>query len=146
MTETPKTIEATGRCHCGDVTYEIRGPMRQVVECHCESCRRLTGSIWHATGTRLADLEILDPLQRLSWYDSSETVKRGFCGNCGSCLFFKRDGADTISITAGTLDQPTGLNLMVRIFLDDAADYATRQDLPEYPQLPPMEMFAIPEK
>ena len=33
---------ATGRCLCGAVAYEVRGPLRDVLICHCEECRR-----WH---------------------------------------------------------------------------------------------------
>ena len=122
--------------------------MRQVVECHCESCRRITGGVWHATGARLADVTIRDEDGALNWYRSSEKVERGFCAHCGSSLFFRRDGADTITITAGSLDQPTGLHLMMRIFTDNKADYAadTGDDgIPDFPEFPPMHHFAIPE-
>ncbi|MDE0941073.1 MAG: GFA family protein [Alphaproteobacteria bacterium] len=139
----------TGKCHCGRVRYEITGPVRQVVECHCESCRRLTGSVWHAIGTRLTDVSIDDAQDSLSWYRSSEKVERGFCSNCGSTMFFRRDGGDTLTITAGSLDQPTGLHLMMRIFLDEAADYApdtAGDDIPRHGTFPEMHHFAIPEE
>ncbi len=138
-----------GRCHCERVRYEITGPVRQVVECHCESCRRLTGSVWHATGARQRDVSITDDDGALHWYRSSEKVERGFCGHCGSTLFFRRDGADTITITAGSLDQPTGLKLMMRIFTDDMADYAADSSgdgIPSHAQFPEMHHFAIPEE
>ena len=138
-----------GKCHCGGVRYEITGPVRQVVECHCESCRRLTGSVWHATGARLADVTINDDGGMLNWYRSSELVERGFCRTCGSTMFFRRDGGDTITITAGTLDQPTGLKLMMRIFTDDMADYAADSSgdgIPRHGQFPEMHHFAIPEE
>ena len=139
---------ARGHCHCGRVSYGIDGPMRQVVECHCESCRRLTGSVGHATGARRADVTIRDEAGALSWYRSSELVERGFCGHCGSTLFFRRDNADTITITAGSLDQPTGLEMMMRIFTDQRADYAPApagDDIESFPSWPPMERFAIPD-
>ena len=139
----------TGKCHCGRVRYEIAGPVRPVVECHCESCRRITGSLWHATGARLADVTISDAQQALNWYRSSEHVARGFCGNCGSTMFFQRDGAETITITAGSLDQPTGLHLKMRIFTDDMADYAADSSgdgIPQHTRMPEMHHFAIPEE
>lgn len=139
----------TGKCHCGRVRYEIAGPVRQVVECHCESCRRITGSVWHATGAYQRDLTITDDTAALSWYRSSEKVERGFCGHCGSTMFFRRDGADTMTITAGTLDQPTGLHLKMRIFTEDMADYAadsSADGVPSYEGFPDMHMFAIPEE
>lgn len=138
-----------GGCHCGRVQCDITGPVRQVVECHCESCRRLTGSVWHATGARRADISIADDGGALIWYRSSEKVERGFCGHCGSTMFFRRDGADTLAITAGTLDQPTGLKLMMRIFTDEMADYAADSSgdgIPRYPEFPEMHHFDIPEE
>ncbi|MDP7548060.1 MAG: GFA family protein [Alphaproteobacteria bacterium] len=141
--------EYTGKCHCGRVRYRIAGPVRQVVECHCESCRRITGSVWHATGARQRDVTITDDDGALHWYRSSEKVERGFCGNCGASLFFRRDNVDIITITAGSLDQPTGLHLMMRIFTDDMADYAadtSGDDIPRFPEYPPMHHFAIPEE
>lgn len=139
----------TGKCHCGRVRYEIAGPVRQVVECHCETCRRITGSVWHATGARQADLTISDDDGALNWYRSSAKVERGFCSNCGSTMFFRRDGADTITITAGSLDQPTGLHMMMRIFTDETADYAADSSgdgLPRYEGFPDMHLFAIPDE
>ena len=35
---------ATGRCLCGAVTYEVRGPLRDIVLCHCVECRRWSGA------------------------------------------------------------------------------------------------------
>jgi hypothetical protein len=119
------------------------------VECHCESCRRITGSVWHATGAYRKDVTIIDEGGLLNWYRSSEKVERGFCGTCSSTMFFRRDGGDNIAIAAGTLDQPTGLNLMMRIFTDDAADYAadtSGDGIPQYPAFPDMDKFAIPEE
>ncbi len=34
---------ATGRCLCGAVRYEVDGPLREVLICHCEECRRWNG-------------------------------------------------------------------------------------------------------
>ena len=138
-----------GRCHCNRVSYEIAGPVRQVVECHCESCRRLTGSVWHAIGARRDDVTITDDDRALNWYRSSELVERGFCKHCGATMFFRRDNTDTITITAGSLDQPTGLHLMMRIFTDERADYAadtSGDNIPHYPGFPEMHHFAIPEE
>ncbi len=147
MTEISATT-ARGQCHCGRVSYSVGGPMRQVVECHCESCRRITGSVWHATGARRADVAIRDEASALTWYRSSEGVERGFCGHCGSTLFFRRDNGDTITITAGSLDQPTGLKLMMRIFTGERADYApvpVGDNIESFPSWPPMARFVIPD-
>ena len=59
----------------------------------------------------------------LAWYDSSDVARRGFCRHCGSGLFWHRKGAPRMAITAGSLDQPTGLKVVKHIFVDDKADY-----------------------
>ena len=65
----------------------------------------------------------LETSETLQWYRSSETAERGFCNRCGGNLFWKPAGRETISITAGTLDQPTGLKLRENIYTEFAGDY-----------------------
>lgn len=115
-------VRASGQCLCGSVKYEVRGPLRAIVECHCRTCRRLTGGLWHATAARRGDVTI-DDGGTLRWYRSSPPVRRGFCGNCGSSLFFDGEDRPFLAITAGTLNEPTGIKLGARIFTADAADY-----------------------
>ena len=59
----------------------------------------------------------------LKWYRSSNKARRGFCSECGSVLFWKGDGSDYTSITAGSVDGATGLKLEGHIFCDNAGDY-----------------------
>ena len=47
------------------------------------------------------------------------------CRKCGSSLFFDSEQRPTIGIAAGTVDQPSGLELVVHIFTADAADYTS---------------------
>ena len=57
--------------------------------------------------------------------------------------------SNAIAITAGSLDQPTGLKLMMRIFTDEMADYAANSGgdgIPHHGQFPDMLHFAIPEE
>ncbi len=63
---------------------------------------------------------------RLRWIDSPESnahARRGFCGECGSSLFWDAPDRATISITAGTLDAPTGLRTVKHIYTADAGDW-----------------------
>ena len=51
------------------------------------------------------------------------TARAAFCGECGASLFWRAQGRATISIAAGTLDQPTGLKTVAHIYTRDHADY-----------------------
>ena len=62
----------------------------------------------------------------LRWIDSPQSAahaRRGFCGECGSSLFWDAPDRDTISIAAGTLDGPTGLRTTMQIYTAYAGDY-----------------------
>ncbi len=139
-------LTASGRCHCGAVAYDIHGPIRHVIECHCESCRRVSGGLWHGTAAKLTDVEIHDSAGALAWYRSSEKACRGFCSKCGSSLFFRRDGGERLSIAGGSLDRPSGVRLGVRIFTGETADYGGWQsDVPTFESWPPAGFFDIPD-
>ena len=50
-----------GRCLCGAVRYAVSGPLRPVLDCHCERCRRFTGHHMAATSAARSDVTIEDP-------------------------------------------------------------------------------------
>ena len=118
---------ARGHCLCGAVQFEVRGPLRPVIYCHCSMCRRSSGHFFAATACARPDLQ-LQSAQSLRWYASSPTARRGFCENCGSQLFWDSLGADHVSILAGSLDTPTGLIGQEHIFVSEAGDYYTIDD------------------
>ncbi len=50
-------------------------------------------------------------------------MRRGFCRQCGSSLFFDPEGASRVAIAMGSLDTPTGLSLARHIFIEEKGDY-----------------------
>jgi len=114
----------SGGCLCGAVTYVVSGPLRPVIACHCRQCRKTSGHHVAATSAPRAGIEIKGTV---TWYGSSADARRGFCGTCGSNLFW--DGAgDNMSIFAGTLDDSTGLRIEGHIFCADKGEY---YDIPD---------------
>ncbi len=115
-------IRARGGCHCGAVRFEIRGPLRDVMICHCADCRRIHGHVGAHTATKWSDLAFTEE-RGVRWYASSESARRAFCRQCGAGLLFDMHGRDIVSICVGTLDGATGLNTALHIFQGSAADY-----------------------
>ena len=116
-----------GSCNCGGVRYRVNGPMREVVACHCSQCRKQSGHFYAATDCADADFEMVSDAT-LKWYAASDAAKRGFCGECGSALFWKRNNSDKISIMAGTLDDEGGVKLDRHIFCADKGSYYDIED------------------
>jgi len=112
----------TGRCLCGAVSYEATGALRDVVVCHCRMCRKAHGHIGAYTASARDALRLVEA-RGLKWYRSSAQARRGFCSECGATLFWDGEGRDTMSIAAGTLDEPTGLATALQIHVASAGDY-----------------------
>ena len=131
-----RTKRATGRCLCGAVTYEVRGPLRDILLCHCIECRRWGGHSGAFAATRTDDL-VIGETTALRWINSPESdhgARRAFCGECGSSLFWRAEGSERTGIAAGTLDHPTGLRVVAHIYTQQAADFELLDDgLPRDP-------------
>jgi hypothetical protein len=115
----------TGGCLCGAVRYEVRGALRDVLICHCEECRRWHGHICASTAAGKDEL-VLTEQRGLRWIDSPRSdarARRGFCGECGSSLFWDPPGRQTISIAAGTLDSGAGLKVVSHWYVSQAGEY-----------------------
>jgi hypothetical protein len=95
----------TGGCQCGAVRYRLaRAPSRANV-CHCRMCQKASGAPFMAfSGVRLADFDVTRGA--IATYRSSDVAERGFCAQCGTPLTYRRLGADRISFTLGSLDEP----------------------------------------
>ena len=110
-----------GSCNCGSVTWEAEGEMRPIVACHCTQCQKQTGLYYAATN--VADERLTIRGDSLKWYQSSEKARRGFCGNCGSALFWKHDKDDFTSILAGSIDGDSGLRIEKHIYTSDKGSF-----------------------
>ncbi len=126
-TESSGSLRATGGCLCGAVRFEISGELRGVTNCHCGQCRRTHGAYGAYSAASSDGLRFLEK-RGLKWFVSSAMARRGFCGECGSSLFWEPADKDHIAIAAGSIDQPSGLATVGHIFTDDKADFYTIDD------------------
>ena len=108
-----------GSCLCGSVAYRVRSPFKQFAHCHCERCRKATGT-GHAT-----NLYVDRP--NFAWVRGEELTARfdlpsaksfatTFCRNCGSPLPHHTRSGRTIVIPAGSLDEEPSVSPQARIF------------------------------
>jgi hypothetical protein len=112
----------SGGCLCGAVRYEIKGPLRNVVNCHCSMCQKLHG-VFGAHSKALKKNITITNGNGLGWFKTSEVAQRGFCRECGSSLFWEPFNLDATGIIAGSLDGPTGLQTMGHIFVSEKPDF-----------------------
>jgi hypothetical protein len=121
-----------GSCLCGAVTFDVAGELPPPDACHCTMCRRQSGHFWASTDVPREAVTIRGG-ENLTWYRSSEKVRRGFCRACGSILFWDPPARDWIAIAMGAFDKPTGTRLHKHIFTADQGDYYEIADgLPQH--------------
>ena len=112
----------TGSCLCGAVRFSTTAAIDHSDACHCSMCRKASGHFWASADVPKESLTIKGE-DALRWYSSSEKVRRGFCGTCGSQLFWAPIHGKSIAFAMGALDKPTGLKLTKHIFVADKGDY-----------------------
>lgn len=102
-----ENIFASGQCLCGQISYSISAPPRVMSQCHCDDCRKSTGT-GHASNAffKQKDVHIQgEPASYKSVADSGSTVTRYFCPNCGSLLFGALASIENVlAVAVGTLD------------------------------------------
>jgi hypothetical protein len=111
-----------GSCHCRKVKFTVAAELRPPDACHCTQCRKQSGHFSASTDVLRTSLTI-EGEENISWYRSSEKIRRGFCSHCGSQLFWDPIGREKIAITMGAFDGSTGTKLAMHIFVADKGDY-----------------------
>lgn len=111
-----------GSCLCGAVRFTVEGDLAAPTACHCTKCRKHTGHYEAGTDVKRSALTVSGE-ENVTWFWSSEKVRRGFCAICGSSLFFDPPQRDWIGIYMGAFDTPTHVKLAMHIFVADKGDY-----------------------
>ena len=114
-----------GSCLCGAIKFDVTGKLGSPEACHCVQCRKWTGHFLTGTEVPRSALTI-HGVENLTWYQSSEKARRGFCTECGASLFFDpidQNKHDWIGISMGAFDTPTETKLALHIFVAEKGDY-----------------------
>ena len=125
-----------GSCLCGAVRFEVEPPFTRAGHCHCERCRKHSGTAV-CTQARVAkeQFRLLAGESFIRVYGKGEGAVKAFCVNCGSSLFGGNwpDG-DEVSIRMGTFDDNPGIRPQYHTFVNDRAAWDEITDrLPQYP-------------
>jgi hypothetical protein len=92
--------------------------------CHCDMCRRHTSSMFMSIPAE--NIVFSGPVKT---FQSSDWAERGFCGTCGSTLWYGTTDDGHINPSAGLFDNAGGAALTLEFFADAApAGYALAGD------------------
>jgi hypothetical protein len=125
-----------GSCLCGGVRFEIAGQFERFYLCHCEYCRKDTGSA-HAANlfSSTAALRWLAGQEQVRQFDLPDTRhSRAFCSQCGSALPRVQMNGALLVVPAGSLDSEIPVRPDAHLFMaskaawDDGLEAVPRVD------------------
>ena len=134
-------VHLTGSCLCGSVQYEIHGEADRFYHCHCQRCRKTTGT-GHASNL------LVKPENSLTWTKGEDLLRNYkvpeaerfyncFCSQCGSPMPRLVPQLGGVVIPAGTLNEEPPVKPQSRIFRDSRAAWSCSGDnLPVYAEYP----------
>lgn len=126
-----------GSCLCGGVRFEVESPFIRAGHCHCERCRKHSGT---AVCTQVRVLKeqfrLVTGADLIKVYGKGEGAVKAFCKVCGSSLFGGDwPDSDQVSIRMGVFDDDPGIRPQFHTFVSDRAAWdVITDDLPQYPE------------
>lgn len=113
----------TGHCYCGAVRFEISGDSSWIGHCHCESCRRASGSVMTTFAGFRPDQVVFTGAMP-NRYTTDDGVTRSFCGQCGSPVAYERaDTPQSIHLQLGLFDDLEALKPSDHSFRDEKVSW-----------------------
>ena len=129
-----------GSCLCGAVRFEVSGDFERFYLCHCEYCRKDTGSA-HAANlfSSTAHLQWICGESRVTFFDLPSTRHaKCFCSICGSALPSTQANGKLLVVPAGSLDSDVPVRPDAHVFVSSRAAW----DL-ELEKVPMVERFPV---
>jgi hypothetical protein len=130
-----------GRCLCGAVKFTANKINNNVAACHCGMCRRWGGGPLMAVscGTDV----VFEGEENITIYNSSDWAERGFCGKCGSHLFYRLKEINEHQMPVGLFDDQGSFNFDLQVFTDrKPAFYSFANKTNEITEAEVIEMYA----
>ena len=124
----------TGRCLCGQITYEITGDLIATAVCHCDHCQRQGGAAFSvnliAQESQMTVTGTLSTFEDRGEKNDAVHVYRRFCGQCGSPIYSALvSPAGIIAVKAGTLDDRSGVAPNVEAWCDHKQPWVNLPDI-----------------
>ncbi|HEY1288577.1 MAG TPA: GFA family protein [Burkholderiales bacterium] len=117
-----------GGCTCGSVRFELAGDPVWVLACHCDSCKKRTGSAY-GISAMFENSSVKEFVGETKTYcrtgDSGNQVRYEFCPNCGTTLrWFVDIVPRRQAFAGGTFDESGSLKPIAEMYTDAAAPWA----------------------
>lgn len=129
----------TGSCLCGDIAFEVDGPLDLIAHCHCSMCRKFHGSAFATyAGAAPEHFHWRQGEHKVVHYRSSANGWRNFCPRCGSAAPACPEGGPFAAIPLGNVAEDPGKRPSSHWFVGSKAPWHDiPDDVPRHDAYPP---------
>ena len=126
--------KALASCLCGEIAWEVTGPLEFMSHCHCSRCRKAHGAAFGTYVMCSPDaFRFTRGRERVVRWESSPGFFRPFCGQCGSVVPDGEPYQGLIAVPAGPFDDDPGVRPIAHIFVASKAPwFAVRGEVPQF--------------
>ena len=113
-----------GKCLCGEVEFELNGPLPNLYQCHCSLCRKLSGSA--------SDTAMFLDREQFRWRRGEDNIssftkpsgyRSDFCRDCGSSLPHLMQNGRQYWVPAGPLEGKIDSVVAAHLFVESKANW-----------------------
>jgi hypothetical protein len=129
-----------GSCLCGAINIELTGSIESIIHCHCSLCRKNSGTAYATNGfVNTKDLRVIDPENKLTYFEFKEGKLRHFCSVCASPIFSSNSSNPTkLRLRLGILDTDIEERPLSHNFVSSRANWDDLDaSLPRYDSFEP---------
>ena len=106
-----------GQCLCGGVKLRLQHQKPSLSACHCRICRRWGGGPFLTLESHQAPH--IEGGDNVRTYSSSDWAERGFCGTCGTHLFYRLKQGEFYALPAGLFEDAADWPFELQVFVDE---------------------------
>ena len=118
-----------GSCLCGKVKIQLPDEFEYMRNCHCQQCRKFTGSDYSSVGgISSSKFSYSEGEENVTIYRKSEETELAFCKCCGSSLFSRKLTGGKHNIRLGILDSTPSHKPSFHIFVNSKAPWKDIND------------------
>lgn len=126
----------SGSCTCGAAGLQVSTDIRQVVNCHCNACRKMNGSAFTTYAVVPHKFLSLSGQENIAEYQFGEGAFKHYCRKCGTPLYNLNSRYQKYAmIYLGVLENSASLIPTQNIFCESMLDWVEHIDsVPKYDQ------------
>jgi hypothetical protein len=134
-------VQSKGQCLCGAVTIAVKGTPVRMAQCHCDDCRRATGT-GHVSNAIFNEPDVTITGETKSFTvtaDSGNAYTRFFCPTCGGRAYGTHTGRPGhVIVHVGMLDDSSWFDPQVVLYTRSRPPWdMTTEAVPNYETGPP---------